>query len=317
MMGLAFAIGASVVIESFRLYVLYIIFGRELPKAKLTAAAAGYIALAALCFYANFLAINQKIQKIENQIISEMMADYQKISTAAIRSIRNDIKMIESDIRNDEDQNIQNRGLIKAGLRKEKITGIKEGRDQRINKYEAKIKVKLTEIEKLSSFQSKNMAKIKNAGLQVAAEYDISLSPDTFIIPGGESGSESILSDSQKAKKLIINLAIILIIEIGIMVTAMSAKANGKALSDFISSDKKNDKPVSEKEKVESEYQKIISSNFWPEWKTDRYKSDQVPPGEKREFAKRALKFFRKHPELLEILKEKQNDTNTKTTSLA
>jgi hypothetical protein len=308
--GLIFAWGASGIIESFRLYVLYILFGKDGSRLKLFITGIGYFALAAWCLVANSWAISESININENQIDPVLLSQYHKIKNEIITNIKSDIQKSQKEISNHNYHIAVNIEILKINPDNLKVKAKKAERIIDRDRHIAKIKRLNSEIDKISKYEPRNNAEIQRHAFTTASLYGVNVKFDTIYAGARESGLKSIFGTSEKLEKIIINIALILLIEAGIILTAMNAKnKNHKItkrnlkLSQSKSDNGKSDNQKSQNQEIISQYHELMKHPLYNEWDIDRKKSNQLAPGEMRKFASKAWRVIKKYKKL-----ENQND---------
>jgi hypothetical protein len=322
LIGLTFAVGASGIIESFRLYVLYVIFGRDIKGFRLWLTCIGYLFLALTCFTVNFLAIEKSIRENENHIDITLLSQYQEIKSEVIKVINGDIEnyesnivKLESDIPNHNYHIALNGELLKINPGNLVAIAKTVERKESIKKINDKVRVINTEISalnaeinKISKTNPANNGEIMQHGLTLSTKYDVPAKFDKIYTNDTSGAPNGFLGLSENATKLLINLAILLLIEMGIITTAMSAKSNGKK------GDTENQKPITKSEPViksdkkddpiEKEYQKIITDKYYSGWLGGRRSRSDVSGKERREFTTRVNNFFKTNKGYLKEVKK-------------
>jgi hypothetical protein len=285
--GLMWAWAFSGIIESIRLYTLYIIFTRE----KRNVAIAGYAALAAWCLLANSWAISTKVYQVDNQVDIKLIKEYQRLKGESVQLIKEELKLIERHWR----------------INSAKLERYPEGTPQHseyLGYQKARNKEKqekLQEKEKINKYNPSKASEYYRICEALGVNYGLNFKYDTYIIGNGENASDSIFNFSEKAQKLIINLAIIILVEIGIFATARYAKSKNQVDKKSINLKSTKSTKKSSEVDVLSTDKKLKADDRFEKWLDKGAKNSAGYSGRLRDFAKKAYPFYvLEHPELLE-----------------
>jgi len=287
----------SGIIESLRLFTLYVVFSRK----RAAVAWVGYAAIALWCLVANSWAISESITRNITRIDKRVIQIYRKVAQAAVGDIQGDIDYQRKHVR-------INSGLLERDPGNANVLGIqkyRKGEIARLNKEKLKIE----------NYEPKNNSELAARISQVAIKYGVKMKYDITYSSNGDSAPKSIFGISSQNQKLIINLAIILLIEIGIFTTARYAKNNGDSLSplyhELITP---NDKSItlgdkSKKKVIYSpdtirKHEELSGNKYFQEWIEGGARSMRHYSGAKRKFAQAANRFYKKRRELLDNKKE-------------
>jgi hypothetical protein len=132
--GVILMITLSIVLEIARVSFLCDMFTRD-RFWKAATIGILYFCVASWCFTANVIAFSVKFESKKIKSLSEFDRLFKKVQ-------KKKIDLIDIDIVKHDKQNIQNAGLIKAGIKKDQITGIKEERiEQKMELINERLKI--------------------------------------------------------------------------------------------------------------------------------------------------------------------------------